>query len=51
MMRAFNFAISLYFLVSCEEVKDSVALNTPLNTVRFETKIFTEQIKIVRWCL
>ena len=33
MTRAFNFVISLSFFVSSKEVKDSVALNTPLNCV------------------
>jgi len=34
MIRAFNFVVSPYFLVSYEEVKQTVAINTAFSTVQ-----------------
>jgi hypothetical protein len=36
--RAFNFAISFYFLVSFEQIKESVALNGALNCESLQPK-------------
>jgi hypothetical protein len=35
---AFNFVISFYFLVSFEEIKETVALNVALNCVSLQPK-------------
>jgi len=37
-LRAFNFVISFYFLVSFEEIKETVALNVALNCVSLQTE-------------
>jgi len=37
-LRAFNFVISFYFLVSFEQIKESVALNVALNCVSLQAK-------------
>jgi hypothetical protein len=37
-LRAFNFVISFYFLVSFEEIKDTLALNVVLNSVPLKSR-------------
>ena len=37
-LRAFSFVISFYFLVSFEEIKETVALNVALNCVSLQTE-------------
>jgi hypothetical protein len=37
-LRAFNFVISFYFLVSFEQIKETVSLNVALNCVSLQPK-------------
>jgi hypothetical protein len=37
-LRAFSFVISFYFLVSFEQIKETVALNVALNSVSLQPK-------------
>jgi hypothetical protein len=47
MIRAFNFVISLYCLVSSEEVRHSAALNTAQNTVLLKLRYLQSRLKLL----
>jgi len=44
---AFNFVISFYFLVSFEEIKETVVLNVALNSVPLKPKYLQSRLKLL----